>query len=203
MCYNYKFQCKPSLIDVNVLMATQHFIETIRNMSHHILLKSIYQHILFDFKIWSRGPFPIRIGHVQYISNLIKHDRSYFRKNFGVQFILDVIRIFYSTCDVLSDDDSKAIRLALLGIIKYLISKDFNIKELLCILGFLVSVKEEFLLIETMEMLITQMETRNCKDQIFLLLHEQYTGEILYVLLLNRKSSEEFKIVLSKVSWFN
>lgn len=180
-------------------MATQLLVETVRDIPNPVLLKELYQNILFNFKIWSRSAFHIRIGHIQYISNLIKHDRLYFRKNFGVQYFFDVIRTFYANGDNINAKDAKTIRIAFLGIIKYFISKDININELLCALGFLESVKEEQLLIELLEMLMSQMEAKNCKDQIFLLLHEKFTGETLYVLLLNRSFGIEFKFVLVKV----
>ena len=35
------------------------------------------------------------IGHTQYISTIVKDHQEECRENFGVQFMLDVIRIFY------------------------------------------------------------------------------------------------------------
>ena len=34
-------------------------------------------------------------GHIQYLSTIIKDDRRHFRKTFGVQYILDVIKFHY------------------------------------------------------------------------------------------------------------
>ena len=34
-------------------------------------------------------------GHIQYLSTIIKDDRKYFRKKYGVQYMLDVIRTYY------------------------------------------------------------------------------------------------------------
>jgi hypothetical protein len=82
---------------------------------------------------------------VQYISTVIKDDRKYFRKKYGVQFLLDVIRQYYAACELLSSDDSKTIRVSLLGLVKYYIQKELNFKEVAAILGFLSSVKEEVL----------------------------------------------------------
>ena len=57
----------------------------------------------------------MQIGHIQYLSTLIKSDRKYFRKKFGVQYFLDVIRAHYCTHENLSPVDCKTIRVALLG----------------------------------------------------------------------------------------
>jgi hypothetical protein len=84
-------------------------------------------------------------GHVQYISTVIKDDRRYFRKKYGVQFLLDVIRQYYSACEVLCSDDSKTVCVSLLGLVKYYLQKEPNFKEVAAILGFLSSVKEEIL----------------------------------------------------------
>ena len=34
-------------------------------------------------------------GHIQFINTIVKDDRKYFRKTYGVQFVLDTIRSFY------------------------------------------------------------------------------------------------------------
>lgn len=56
------FQAKPHLIDVNVLMAVQLLVEMARDISNVMLRQSLFQHVLFNFKIWSRSQFHIRIG---------------------------------------------------------------------------------------------------------------------------------------------
>ncbi|XP_069696226.1 neurobeachin-like protein 1 isoform X2 [Periplaneta americana] len=192
-------KAKPHLIDVNVLMAVQLLIEMARDVSNAMLLRSLYQHVLFNFKIWSRSQFHIRIGHVQYISTVIKDDRKYFRKRYGIPFLLDVIRQYYSSCELLSSEDSKTIRVSLLGLVKYYMQKELNVKEVSAILGFLSAVKEEILLLEVLEMLISYMENKNCKDQIFLLLYEPHSAETLYCLLVEKGFSMELKQKLLKL----
>jgi hypothetical protein len=56
------FQAKPHLIDVNVLMAVQLLVEMARDVPNTALCQSLFQHILFNFRIWSRSQFHIRIG---------------------------------------------------------------------------------------------------------------------------------------------
>lgn len=84
------------LIDVPVLMSIQKLIETLQH-SNKVLMPCIFQYILFNFSIWSRCDFAIKIGHIQYLSTLIKEDPTYFRTRFGTEFILDVIRTYYVT----------------------------------------------------------------------------------------------------------
>ena len=81
-----------TLIDVNVLMASQLFVELATSTKQTKLLYQFNHSILFDFRIWSRSEFHMQIGHIQYIATLVMADRKYFRKKFGVQLLLDVVR---------------------------------------------------------------------------------------------------------------
>lgn len=75
-------KCDPELIDVNVLMASHLLLETIQNQlptANKELLETLYNQFIFDFKIWSRAPFQVTIGHIQYINTMIKDDRKYFK----------------------------------------------------------------------------------------------------------------------------
>ena len=83
----------PAMIDVNVLMASQLFVEMATTGK---LTKTLHQFnlsILFDFRIWSRSEFHLQIGHIQYLSTLIMTDRKYFRY---WSFILIISFIFNS-----------------------------------------------------------------------------------------------------------
>lgn len=75
-------KCDPDVIDVNVLMASHLLLETIQNQlptANKELLETLYNQFIFDFKIWSRAPFQVTIGHIQYINTMIKDDRKYFK----------------------------------------------------------------------------------------------------------------------------
>ena len=87
--------------------------------------------------------FLFQIGHIQYLSTLIKDDRKFFRKKFGIQFLLDVIRVHYSTCPVLTKDDCKTIRGSLFGLVKFYLQKDVSSKDVLPIVNFILTVKQE------------------------------------------------------------
>lgn len=124
--------CNEAWFDVNVLMAVQLLIESIQNempSANMDLLHVLYKDLVFNFRIWSRAPFQIVIGHIQYISAIIKDDRKYFRKHFGTQFLLDVIQEFFAANCNLPLQDAKMVRDSLLRILRYYLQKEVNIKE--------------------------------------------------------------------------
>lgn len=133
---------------------------------------------------------------------MIKDDRKYFRKKFGIQATFDVIRQYYAVPDNVSLEDGKAIRLALLEIVKYFIQKDLNIKEVGIIISYISSVKHEHLIIEILELLLACMNSKNCKDQIFLLMHEPQTAELLFSILTDKSYGRELHESLLNVSGF-
>ncbi|XP_012936084.1 neurobeachin-like protein 1 [Aplysia californica] len=176
------------LMDVNVLMAVQHLVEDCdeRTGPKPTLLQHVYHYILFDFSLWSRTQFAVRIGHIQYLSTIIKDDRKYFRKKYGVQFFLDVIRTYYSTTEdsLLGAEDSKMIRVSLLNLIKYYIIKDITSDELSQLTSFMLAVREPTLLLEAMDLLISLLDSRSRRqDQLILLLYEPEQAELFYQLL--------------------
>ncbi|XP_055956982.1 neurobeachin-like protein 1 [Patella vulgata] len=131
----------PKLIDVHVLMAVQ-LLKDAFMQANKQLLYHLYQYILFDFRIWSKSDFPVRIGHIQYLATIIKDERQYFRKKYGVQYILDVIRTYYSGSNGY-EEDGKTIRVSLLTLVKYYITHDIKQEECSQIIAFLLLVKEE------------------------------------------------------------
>ena len=62
---------------------------------------------------------------------MVKGDRKYFRRKFGVQFLLDVIRSQYCDNEHLNPEDSKTIRVALFGLIKFYLQREVSAKEAL------------------------------------------------------------------------
>lgn len=221
-----EIQVQPSLIDVQVLMAVQLLVEFARDAQDPAFLQSLYQHILFDMRIWGRSQFHVRIGHVQYLSNLIHEDRHSFRKKYGPQYLLDVIKQHYQNDDQsdLSIDDRKTMRLALLGILKMYINKEITAGDISAITGFLWSVRDSemvsytfgdikcivtnrvFLfaekITEILDVLLTYIENKSPKDQFYLLMLEPRCAEILYALLLEKIFSIELREKVLKVIIF-
>jgi hypothetical protein len=54
--------------------------------------------------------------------------------------------------------------------------------------------------LEVLEMVVSYMESKSCKDQMFLLLYEPDRAETLYCLLVDRSFSMELKHKVLKVS---
>lgn len=105
----------------------------------------------------------ILLGHIQYICTVVKEDRRFYRRRYGVQFVLDTISQYHGASQTnsgddigpdvcmegaLSPEDAKTLRGALLSLVKYFIVKDVNVKEMTAILGFISTVKEEPLVIQ-------------------------------------------------------
>lgn len=195
------YDCHPDLLDVNVLMALQTLVEAVQaevHKSNMQLLDTFYNELVFDFRIWARAEFQIVIGHVQHLYATIKVDRKYFRKHFGVQYMLDVIQQFFVTNDVLTANDGKTVRDALFRIIRYYILKEISHKEVSALITFLLTIKSDIIIVEVLEMLNNVMQSKNCNDQIFLLIYEPSIGELLYALVAEKSLDQSTQAVLVK-----
>ncbi|KPU78624.1 uncharacterized protein Dana_GF10562, isoform B [Drosophila ananassae] len=189
-------RCPPALFDVNALMATHLLMESLQGHKSEAggqLLDALYAHIVFDFAIWSRLQFQITLGHVQYLSAMIKNDRKFFRRRYGVQFVLDVVRQYYSTPDSISDEDAKTIRATLFGIIRFYLQKDVNIKEVNAMVAFLASVRQDVVLVEFLEMMTLYLRGKNCKDQMVLLLHEPQSANLIYNFFVDKSYNNQIQ----------
>uniref|UniRef100_A0A8B9RHI3 Neurobeachin-like protein 2 n=1 Tax=Astyanax mexicanus TaxID=7994 RepID=A0A8B9RHI3_ASTMX len=122
-------------VDVSVLVAVQLLIEQVTFEKNPQLLQQLHTHLLFNFNIWNQGDFPLRIGHIQYMSTVIKDSRKQFRKKYGVQFLPSLL--------TLSEDDIRTIRASLCGLLKYYISKGTTQEEVQSILGYIAAIGDE------------------------------------------------------------
>ncbi|XP_019379037.1 PREDICTED: neurobeachin-like protein 1 isoform X2 [Gavialis gangeticus] len=191
-----------NLMDVNVLVAVQLLIEQVSVEKNVQLLQQMYQHLLFDFSIWNHGEFPFQIGHIQYLSTTIKDSRRLFRKKYGVQFLLDTLRIYYGSGYEDSDlapDDLRTIRTFLFGLIKYFLSKGGAHEEMQSIMGYIAATNEEEQLCGILDVLFSLLHTSPNPDQLFLLLFEPGNADILYALLLNQRYTDKLKEFVFKI----
>ncbi|XP_050525286.1 neurobeachin-like protein 2 [Daktulosphaira vitifoliae] len=179
----------PDKIDLQMLEALQLFMETLQDISNVQLLRAFFQHVLFNFAIWSRCSFQIQIGAVKIIYLLIKNDRKSFRKRFGIQFFLDSIRIYYTTCDVLSTKHTTVLRSSLLDIIRFYIQKEVTISDVDIIIRYLITCKSETMIVELLDVLIKYLDSDLCKDQLYLIMYEPQIAELLYSLLIEKSIS--------------
>nr|XP_033801863.1 neurobeachin-like protein 1 isoform X2 [Geotrypetes seraphini] len=189
------------LMDVNVLMAVQLLIEQVSIEANVQLLQQMYQYLLFDFRIWNRGDFPFQIGHIQYISTIIKDSRKLFRKKYGIQFLLDTLRIHYGCTgeNDLSLEDLMTIKTSLYGLVKYFLSKGATQEEIQSIMGYIAAINKEEQLCGILEVLYNLLHTSTTQDQLFLLLFEPGNADTLYALLLNQRYSDRLKELVFKI----
>uniref|UniRef100_H3B2H2 Neurobeachin-like protein 2 n=1 Tax=Latimeria chalumnae TaxID=7897 RepID=H3B2H2_LATCH len=190
------------LVDVNMLMAVQLLIEQVSMEKNNHLLQLMYQYLLFDFRTWNRGDFPFRIGHIQYLSTIIKDNRKVFRKKYGVQLLLDTIRAYYGSFSKeteLPAEDIRTIRASLYGLIKYFVSKDVTHEEVQSIIGYIAAINDEEQLCGILEVLLTLLHTSTAGDQLYLLMLEPGNADILYALLINQKYSDKLRELIFKV----
>uniref|UniRef100_A0A8C4WHP6 Neurobeachin like 1 n=1 Tax=Gopherus evgoodei TaxID=1825980 RepID=A0A8C4WHP6_9SAUR len=187
---NWDVKVPGSLMDVNVLMALQLLIEQV----------SVEKNV--QLFIWNRGDFPFRIGHIQYLSTIIKDSRRLFRKKYGVQFLLDTLRIYYGSGYKDSDlapDDLRTIQTFLYGLIKYFLSKGGTHEEIQSIMGYIAATSEEEQLRGILDVLFSLLHTSPTRDQLFLLLFEPGNADSLYALLLNQRYSDRLRELVFKV----
>lgn len=55
-------QVSSPLLDMSTLMASQILMEQVASEGSGLLLHLLYQHLLFDFRIWSNSDFAVRLG---------------------------------------------------------------------------------------------------------------------------------------------
>uniref|UniRef100_A0A671WSY8 Neurobeachin-like protein 2 n=1 Tax=Sparus aurata TaxID=8175 RepID=A0A671WSY8_SPAAU len=110
-----------SMMDMNVLMACQLLLEQVFNEGNSPLLQQLYQHLLFDFRIWTKSHFAVCLAHVKYLSSVINKGKQRMKRKYGVQYILDTIRTYYS--ERVSERNKQRIKL-----------KDFGYLGLVCFL---------------------------------------------------------------------
>ncbi|KAK0136011.1 Neurobeachin-like protein 1 [Merluccius polli] len=189
-------------VDVSVLVAVQLLLEQVTSEKNQTLLQQLHTHLLFNCHTWSQGDFPTRIGHIQYMSAVVKDNRKQFRKKYGVQFLLDTIRMFYgkSGCrdSDLSEDDVRTLRASLCGLLKYYISKGMAQEETHSILGYIAAIGDEEQLCSLLELLIGLLQSGPARDQLFLLLFEPGAADSCYALLLNTKYSDRLRELVFK-----
>jgi hypothetical protein len=208
------------LIDINLLRMCQELVSEANTASNKSLLNSIYEYLIFDFRIWNRAEYEIRIGHIQFILTLIKDDKKYFRKKYGVQFFLDIVRTYFTAAasnikqqqhhsasdanyllaempqppppsTAMEDEDLRNLRSSFFGLIKYYAQKDIKINELNAIVSFLAtSTRNSTFQNDIIDMLVSLLEAPSGNDQLYLLLFEPNMADGFYSLIVQPDMSQ-------------
>jgi hypothetical protein len=208
-------------IDINLLRSCQDFVSESFSLQDKKLLYSFYDSIIFQFNIWNKADYSIRIGHITYISTIIKDDKKYFRKNYGVQFFLDIIKTYFDhklttnndSNDTISnmtqvyldqntlliEEEIKHLRNSLLSLIKFYIQREIKLNELNAILSFLSTTQNASIQLIILDMLISLLETPNQNDQLNLLLIEPNMADSFYGILVQPEIDYKVQHKLLKI----
>ncbi|XP_058230531.1 neurobeachin-like protein 2 isoform X2 [Hemibagrus wyckioides] len=178
-----------TMMDMSVLMACQLLLEQVSSEGNSTLLSQLYQHLLLDFRIWSHCHFAVCLGHVQYLSSVLKEGKQRTRRKYGVQYILDSIRAHYSVekdGSALSDE-RKTVQTSLFELLKDFLLKSPTTKELHSILAYSVVVQDQQQAIMLLDVLYTVLRS---SPQALSVLPE-WGVEQLYCLLLKPSFNDD------------
>ena len=113
--------CDPGLINISFHNAVEQLVESLHGVKDE-LLEAVYQHIVFDFKIWASADWPVQIAHAQLLCTYIKDDPEYFSNLFHIGYFLNIVQQFYcrgpeeeQSDSVLTEIEERDLRSALLG----------------------------------------------------------------------------------------
>ncbi|XP_037393024.1 neurobeachin-like protein 2 isoform X1 [Pygocentrus nattereri] len=178
-----------SMMDMSVLMACQLLLEQVCSEGNSALLSQLYQHLLFDFRIWSHCHFAVCLGHVQYLSSVLKESKLRTRRRYGVQYILDSIRAHYSVerdGSALSDE-KQTVRTSLFTLLNDFLLKSPSTEELHSILAFTAVAQDQLQAVSVLEVLYAVL--RSYPQALSVLL--EWGVEQLYCLLLKPSFGDE------------
>ncbi|XP_040899506.1 neurobeachin-like protein 2 isoform X3 [Toxotes jaculatrix] len=196
-----------SMMDMNVLIACQLLLEQVFNEGNSPLLQQLYQHLLFDFRIWTKSHFAVCVAHVQYLSPVINKSKQRMKRKYGVQYILDTIRTFYS--DSQEDhlflyyicghslekdgsclsDEKQTIQTSLFTLLKDFLKSPTQ-EELHSVLAYILTVGEDQQVVRALDVLYELFKTSPPREQVQTVLLE-WGVEQLYCLLLTPSLGDE------------
>ncbi|EFB19185.1 hypothetical protein PANDA_000627, partial [Ailuropoda melanoleuca] len=132
-------------MDMNVLMSAQLLMEQVAAEGSGPLLYLLYQHVLFTFHLWSPSDFAVRLGHIQYMSSIVREHRQKLRKKYGVQFILDALRSHYSPLreHPLAADDVRTVQTSLFGLVREFLVRSSATEDMQVVLSFLAAAADD------------------------------------------------------------
>ncbi|XP_063735209.1 neurobeachin-like protein 2 isoform X1 [Eleginops maclovinus] len=180
-----------SMMDMNVSMACQLLLDQVFNEGNSPLLQQLYQHLLFDFRIWTKSHFTVCLAHVQYMVSVLNKGKQRMKKKYGVQFILDTIRTYYSVekdGSALSDE-KQTIQTSLFALLKDFL-KSPTPEEIHIVLAYIVSVGEEKQVVRALDVLYELLRSSPPREQVQAVLLE-WGVEQLYCLLLTPSFGDE------------
>ncbi|XP_019471754.1 LOW QUALITY PROTEIN: neurobeachin-like protein 2 [Meleagris gallopavo] len=183
------------LLDMSTLMASQILMEQVASEGSGLLLHLLYQHLLFDFRIWSNSDFAVRLGHIQYLANVVKDHKQRIRKKYGVQYVLDSIRTYYGSSREKSTttDDIKTVQTSLFSLVKDFFCRSFSGEEMQSLLNYVAAAQDEQQVCGALEVIHSLLKGSPSQEQLFAFLFEPGHVEVLFSLLVQKKFSDEVR----------
>ncbi|XP_059693893.1 neurobeachin-like protein 2 isoform X3 [Haemorhous mexicanus] len=187
-----------TLLDMSTLMASQILMEQVASEGSGFLLHLLYQHLLFDFRIWSNSDFAVRLGHIQYLASVVKDHKQRIRKKYGVQFILDSIRTYYGE-KTAATDDIRTVQTSLFSLVKDFFCRSFSGEEMQSLLNYLAGAQDEQQVCGALEVIHSLLKGSPAQEQLFTFLFEPGHVELLFSLLVQKRFSDEVRERVFKV----
>ncbi|XP_068790145.1 neurobeachin-like protein 2 isoform X3 [Struthio camelus] len=188
-------------LDMSLLMASQILMEQVASEGSGLLLHLLYQHLLFDFRIWSNSDFAVRLGHIQYLANIVKDHKQRIRKKYGVQYILDSIRTYYGTPreKPAAVDNVKTVQTSLFSLVKDFFCRSFSAEEMQSLLSYVAAAQDEQQVCGALEVIHGLLKGSPAQEQLFAFLFEPGNVEVLFSLLVQKKFSDEVRERVFKI----
>ncbi|KAL2803918.1 neurobeachin-like protein 2 isoform 2 [Daubentonia madagascariensis] len=180
-------------MDMNVLMSAQLLMEQVAAESSRPLLYLLYQHLLFNFHLWTLSDFAVRLGHIQYMSSIVREHRQRLWKKYGVQFILDALRTHYSPQreHPLAADDLHTMQTSLLGLareflVRSLSADDVQVTQVM--LNFVAATGDDGQVVGVLDLLLALLQGSAAQESLAVFLLEPGNLEVLLALLVRPRS---------------
>ncbi|XP_064452930.1 neurobeachin-like protein 2 isoform X7 [Mirounga angustirostris] len=177
-------------MDMNVLMSAQLLMEQVAAEGSGPLLYLLYQHVLFSFHLWSPSDFAVRLGHIQYMSSIVREHRQKLRKKYGVQFILDALRTHYSPPreHPLAADDVRTVQTSLLGLVREFLARSSATEDMQVVLSFLAAAADDGQVAGVLDLLLALLQGSPAQESLAVFLVEQGSLEVLLALLVRPRA---------------
>ncbi|KAM8758503.1 neurobeachin-like protein 2 [Rhynchonycteris naso] len=177
-------------MDMNVLVSAQLLMDQVAAEGSGPLLYLLYQHLLFNFHLWTLSDFAVRLGHIQYMSSIVRDHRQKLRKKYGVQFILDALRTHYSPQRErpLAADDLRMVQTSLLGLVREFLVRSSQAEDMQVVLSFLAASGDDCQVVGALDLLLALLQGSSAQESLAVFLLEPGNLEVLLALLVRPRS---------------
>jgi len=167
------FQKISGNMDYLVVGALDKLINTISH--NEPLTLEVYKHVIFHFDIWITTPYPIQHELTHFILKSVQRQPQLFRKHFGVQLFLDILRNYYwfneETPDAqfkifgtgsrsLTETQIRALRHHLLQCIESILVDTVELEEIQSIIFFLQDCTESNQLVDGLKLVFNLLSVK-------------------------------------------